>query len=161
MANVGLLLRSLLIKGYLIGDFEDKIVSEMNTTMRSLNMRVVKILGKNQLVLVNSEPKFIQTVKTLENLDNFIRGGDNLNKDTTDLFLSLNWIDETGFTPLFYLQNEDFLIDKYRQYFKNCTLCDILIYGEASEHEHCKKYYKKRAVNIPADGVVEMASEEN
>lgn len=143
MTNFGLIIRTLLVKGYLIGYYDEKTISKINNQLRPLNMRV-KTNHNNKLVLIDTNSEPIKNKQIIENLEQFILNNKKMDKTTSNLFLSLNWIDSKGFTDIFFLQNEEYLLEKYEYYFRKCQYCDILIYGHQKSHDYCQKLYEKQ-----------------
>lgn len=151
MVDFGLIIRTLLVKGYLIGNYDENTISKINSELRPLNMRVKPTHQKNKLVLIDTNPNSIKNKQIIENLDQFITNQKKMDKTTKDLFVSLNWIEYDDFTDVFFLQNEEYLSIKYTEFFKKCQYCDILIHGEQNQHSYCQKLYDKHLEKMGID----------
>ncbi|KRH95018.1 Projectin/twitchin [Pseudoloma neurophilia] len=145
--NFGFLMRVLLVKGYMIGSFDSQTVQTLNNDFRPLNMRVRLTHHKNKLILINTNPSTIKNSKIIESLDAFITTKKKLSNEALDLFISLNWIENEKFTDIFFLQNEEYLLEKYDQYFTKCSMCDILMYERSENHKYCQKVFSDHLRN--------------
>lgn len=141
--NFGYIIRSLLVKKYFVGFFDDETISRINSELRPLNMRVEQTHQKNKLILVDSEPTPIQNSKILENLDNHFLLDKKMDKNTIDYLISLNWYEDNVFTDAFFIQNEEYLLEKFNGHFIKCSFCNILIHTSQVHHKFCKNLYEK------------------
>lgn len=138
-----LIIRSLLVKGYLYGCFEADLIAKLNAELRSINLQVIQNHTKNLLVLKDMEPMLFDNPKILDIIENHIKNDIPLDKQSIETLAKLNWYSTDKFTDIFLIQNEDYLLEKFSDKFRKCKFCDLVFYGQDDAHSFCIKTYQE------------------